>query len=580
MGCPGHNSQPISYFCVTCGVAICRDCTTIDHKATTGHSVISISEAELAHLEALNANQKTLTANKRNLQIIETEMAFLTAAKDTAIKDMETCIAMVREELEQRKNYLMNCILDQYNAKQAHLLDKFKQIQEANESLSANISKAKHITTTGDLRQLKHISESLKKVNEETKMCSLSPNLGSNYLVFDSGKGMDELKKSFSALGKVHIHGYLPSMISFRSIDAKAGYEATHKVDVYNHHGDKMWMASGAFSLQVMDQTNTELDTTFISSGDSDCTVTFVPQISGLHKVSGIFLGQQLISEQTHISVSSNDPVFKFGKPGDGNGTFHGPWSIAIDNNNCLYVTDSDNKLIQKFTADGKFLKQFSVAVHDEYHTTYDIALDLDKELMLCTQIVHQHGMLGEQEYILVFTLEGELTNTYKHCGEAFNIAIDGHGDIILSTISHESLFKVNNEGTFLGIIGPSIYPGYIAITDNGNIIVPDENNDCIYILNKDGTVRHTFGSSGTGKGELKQPRGVAADNDYILISEVGNNRVQIFKHDGTFVSMIESTEDPLNHPRGLTVTKDGFVYVVDSKNNCIKKYKYRDVPW
>ena len=581
IGCHGHNSQSLSYFCVTCGVAICADCKTVDHNATTGHSVICISEAEFTHLEELNVSQKTLTLNKRNLHTIETEIALLTAAKETAINDMETCIALAREQLEQRKNDLMNCILDQFNAKQTALMDKLKQIQEANELLNENITIAQHIITRGDLRHLKHISGNLKKVNEETKTISLSLDLGKNYLAFHSDKGIDEFKESFSTLGKVFTKGFLPSMISFRHVDAMAGHEATHKLEVYNHHGDKMPMASGAFSLQVMDQTNKELDTTVHYSDGSECTVTFTPQTSGLHKVSGMFLGQQLINEQTHISVSSNEPVLKFGEPGDGNGTFHGPWGIATDNNNCLYITDPSNKLIQKFTADGKFLKQFSVAVHGKNHTTCDIALDLDKELILCAQTLHEDDGFAQGESILVFNFEGELRNTYNLCDEwkAFSIAIDGHGDIILSNLSNECLFKVNKEGTFLDVIGPSVYPGYIAITDDGTVIVPDENNDCIYILNKDGTVRHTFGSSGTGNGELKQPCGVAADSDYILISEVGNNRVQIFKHDGTFVSMIESTEDPLDHPRGLAVTKDGHVYVVDTLNDCIKKYKYRDVP-
>ena len=35
------------------------------------------------------------------------------------------------------------------------------------------------------------------------------------------------------------------------------------------------------------------------------------------------------------------------------------PWNIAIDNSDCLYVTEAVNKLIQKFTADGEFLGLF-----------------------------------------------------------------------------------------------------------------------------------------------------------------------------------------------------------------------------
>ena len=45
------------------------------------------------------------------------------------------------------------------------------------------------------------------------------------------------------------------------------------------------------------------------------------------------------------------------------------PWNIAIDNSDCLYVTEAVNKLIQKFTADGEFLEflgLFSEAVNNK----------------------------------------------------------------------------------------------------------------------------------------------------------------------------------------------------------------------
>ena len=508
-------------------------------------------------------------------------MALLTAAKDMAVTDMETCIALLHEQVEQRRNDLMNGILEQFEAKQTALLDKQKKIQEANEELNGNITKAQLVTTSGDFSQLKRINESLKKVKEETHSISLSLDLGQNYLAFDSLKGIKSFKKCLHNVGNIYYKGFLPSTFAFRNGDAVAGYTTTYNIEVQSHHGEAVSVSSCHFSVRVTDSSDAELCTVLNTNGD-ECTMNFTPQVSGLHKVSGAFLGQQLVSELTHISVHSNNPVLKFGDQGDGKGAFAWPWGIAKDNNNCLFVADSQNHLIQKFTDDGKFLKQFSTAVHDKDHTTCDIAVDSNKGLILCPQIVCKDGQFLSGTKILVFTLEGKLKNTINLSDEwkAFNIAIDGQGGKILSNLGKKCLFKVDKEGNFLNIIGTSIFAAYITIIDDGTIIVPDEDNDCIYLLNEDGTIKHRFGSSGTGKGQLNKPCGVAADADYILVGEGGNNRVQIFKHDGTFVSMIESTEDPLNHPRGLAVTKDGHVYVVDSYNHCIKKYKYRDVLW
>ena len=578
-GCHGHNKQPISHFCVTCGLSICRNCTNVDHTAKNGHVVISVSKTEASYLQELNVSHTSLNQNKENLQLIESEMTLLTAAKEMAIKDMESYIKLAYEQLEQRKDDLMNDILDRFIAKLDTLLNKQKVIQEAAETIKSNIIRAKTITKTGHLYMLKSISETLKKFNEKTQSVPLNLDLGENYLAFDSTKGLNEFKKCLSDFGQAYSKGFLPSAVTLGSTDATAGHKTTHTVEICNHHGDKLPISSDSFSVQVTDPTGNEVEIVPCTSGP-ECTVTFTPQISGLHEVSARFLGQQLTSEQTHIAVSSNNPVLRFGEKGNGNGAVLYPWGIAIDNNDCLYVADVGNKLIQKFTVDGEFIGQFSVAVNYKDHTTCDIALDLNNGLIFCTEILLRNNNLEKGQNLLVFDLEGELQHTYP-LSDAMNplcIAINIRGEIIVSDVQKQCLMKISRVGKFLGRTEHFNHPCFIAVDDN-NLIVPDRKDDCVYVCSSDGAVRRKFGVSGTGKGQLNQPRGVAACGGDILVADSGNKRVQVFKNDGTFVSMIESIADPLADPRGLAVTEDGYVYVVDTDNHCIKKYKYKDMP-
>ena len=553
----------------------------IDHTAKNGHSVISISENESAYLEELNVSHKSLTQNTRNLRLVESEIEMIFAAKESAIQDMEQFIKHAHEQIDQRRADLMNQIMDQFHTQLNTLLDKQKQIQEDIKMLKKNIMDAKNLTQTGDLNGLKPISERLNSINEKMQSMSSNLHLGENYLAFDSDKGLDGFNKCLYTLGQTYTKGFLPTTIAFRGTEAKAGLKSTITVEVCDHQGDTVPLSSGTLSVQIMDPTDIKLET--ILSTSSEYIVTFTPQVKGLHQVSGMFLGKQLICKQTHISVSCNNPVLKFGKDGSGNGTFNQPWGIAIDNiNNCLYVADSGNKLIQKFTAEGKFLSQFSIAVHNEDRTTCDIALDLDKGLIFCPEMLDIDCTFYDGNNILVFNLEGELQDTLylSEPWKSFSIAIDQQGDLTLTNPRKKCLFKVDKNGNFLSSMGRVKLPGYIAINEDSSIIMPDEMDNCIYILNPDGTVRHKFGSSGTGKGQLKGPRGVASDGEYILVSEIENNRVQVFNYDGTFVSMIDSSADPLHWPCGLAVTTDGYVYVVDTNHNCIKKYKYRDMSW
>ena len=581
-GCPGHNSQPINYFCVTCGLSICRECILVDHAAMNGHSVINISKEDATCLEDLNVSRESLAMNKRNLQLLESEITLLNVARDTTINKLETFIKLMHEKVEKRRSDLMQNITDKFNAQQNALLTEQKQIKKNIEILNKDISKAKIITTSGDLSKLKPVIESLKKTDEETRSNSSNVDFGKNYIDLDANKGLHELNKCLCALGQIYTKGFLPSMVAFKDIKAIASQKATLTVEVYNHQGDKLPVSSESLSVKVMDPVDREIHATLCKSG-SDNTVTFTPQMSGLHEISVTFLGQKLLAEQTHISVSSNNLVLKFGQHGSGHGTFNYPWSIAIDTDNCLYVTDAANQVIQKFTEDGKFLSQFSLAVRHKKYTTCGIALDCDKGLIYCPEILLCNNVLHQGNNLLVFNREGEFQRAFPssqhHEGTCpLFIAMDNAKHLFISDSHKSDLTKVDTEGKFVRRFGDLKKPGYIAVDEANNIIVSDEEDNCIYIFTTFGKLKHKFGASGTGTGELLRPRGVATDGENILVTEEGNNRIQVFRYDGTFVSMIESSEDPLKQPCGPAVTQDGHVYVCDRGNHCIKKYKYRDI--
>ena len=420
------------------------------------------------------------------------------------------------------------------------------------------------------------------KTDEKTKSSPSNMDFDKNYMDLNTRKGLHEFNKCLPVLGQIYTRGFLPSTVAFKDIKATAGQKAKLTVKVYNRQGDTIPSSVGPLSVKVTDPVNTEVCASLHMIHPK--SVTFTPQMSGLHEISLKFLGQKLLAEQTHISVGSNNPVLKFGQHGSGHGTFNYPWSIAIDTDNCLYVTDAVNQVIQKFTEDGKFLSQFSVAVRHKKYTTCGIALDRDKGLIYCPEILLCDNCLHQGNNILVFDRKGEFQRAFPssqhHEGTSpLFIAMNNARHLFISDTWTSDLTKINQEGKFLCCFGDLKQPSYIAIDDANNIIVSDKDDDSIYILSSYGKLKHKFGISGTGKGELHQPQGIATDGENILVTEEGNNRIQVFRYDGTFVSMIESTGDPLKQPCGLAVTEDGHVYVCDRGNHCIKKYKYKDVP-
>ena len=59
---------------------------------------------------------------------------------------------------------------------------------------------------------------------------------------------------------------------------------------------------------------------------------------------------------------------------------------------------------------------------------------------------------------------------------------------------------------------------------------VTDHDNHCICVFSPEGQFLKSFGSEGEAQGQFNRPRMVHVDeNGLILVSESGNNRVQIF---------------------------------------------------
>ena len=50
---------------------------------------------------------------------------------------------------------------------------------------------------------------------------------------------------------------------------------------------------------------------------------------------------------------------------------------------------------------------------------------------------------------------------------------------------------------------------------------------------------------------------------------------LQVFDSNGSFLTYVNTSADPLYGPQGLAVSSEGQVVVADSGNHCIKVYKY-----
>lgn len=116
--------------------------------------------------------------------------------------------------------------------------------------------------------------------------------------------------------------------------------------------------------------------------------------------------------------------------------------------------------------------------------------------------------------------------------------------------------------------------PWGIAVYQGKELVVVEESNACISVFSLSGKKLQSFGTKGSGEGELDGPTGVAVDDKgNILVADSGNNRIQKFTGDGRFLKAVGTGgRGPLQflNPTGIAVS-NGKVYVVDTGNNRVQ---------
>ena len=122
---------------------------------------------------------------------------------------------------------------------------------------------------------------------------------------------------------------------------------------------------------------------------------------------------------------------------------------------------------------------------------------------------------------------------------------------------------QIGTSGTPGKAPGQFNFPRAVAVDGQGKIYVADSGNNRIQVFNPDGSFLRQWGSTckldtkegcqGDGRGQFNEPWGIAVDQEgSVYVSDTWNHRIQKFDKDGKFVNMwgvFESTGGELGKP-------------------------------
>lgn len=290
--------------------------------------------------------------------------------------------------------------------------------------------------------------------------------------------------------------------------------------------------------------------------------------------------------------VSADDPAYvfllKWGTDGSGDGEFHEPWDVAVDTFGNVYVADTWNDRIQKFSADGIFDTSWgeSGSGEGQLEKPFGIAVDAFGNVYVSDTMnnrVQKFSSTGD----FIATWESFVTDegTFDH---PYGIAVDSAANVYIADTGNSRVLKFDADGGLLATIGTrgggdgELYsPIGVAVDTAGNIYVADY--DRIHKFDANGAFLTKWGARGSGDGEFAGIIDVAADPwGGIYVSDTDDNfclwnhRVQKFDSDGTFLTKFGSSgtgDGQFKGPGGIAIDGAGNVYVSDISGDRIQKF-------
>ena len=419
--CHRHSNQPLSFFCRTCCVPICRDCTILDHRAESEeHEIQDIKAAEAEHRQGLvsqvKASRAVLTNMEAQMKGIDTEMGNLLVAKDTALNDIEAAFVRYHQVMDDRKSALITMTTDLYSNRESSLKESSEQLANSLTKLSSNLKNGEKISNMSrSLSEVIQTKQELQEATHDLKNLADGINIQQNYLKCDSAQGLVGFEAGVSTLGQVSAAGDLPTRVHYEIGELTASKPGTVTIQVFGYN-TRDSLKDYPIDVLIYDSTEMAIPSQ-ISHSDGQYTITFLPQVSGLHKFVPLFLGEPINAAETTTTVRSNNPVLKIGELGPGEGKFCCPRAIACDSEGFLYVADTGNKLIQKFDKDGNFQHQFKISAGTEDCSTCDLALNHKKGVIVCTETMVGSSVnptMGNT--VATYTTDGKLQ--HKFCNK------------------------------------------------------------------------------------------------------------------------------------------------------------------
>jgi YD repeat-containing protein len=300
-------------------------------------------------------------------------------------------------------------------------------------------------------------------------------------------------------------------------------------------------------------------------------------------------------NKRVEVFSESGTFVRAFGSVGTGNGQFSGsgPEGVAVDAKGNIWVSDTYGGRLEKFSGAGEFLKSISSkgSGSGQLGEPTGLAVAVNGTVFVADWQNNRVAVFNEAgEFVRQFGAAGTGNGQFSHPDE---VNVDNLGKVWVGDQSNGRIEEFSQAGEYLAQFGASGtgagqfsfgYPIGMTSDKRGRFWIADAKNNRIqkwtipdYVPDYTPALNSTFGSLGSGNGQLKHPGDVALDaKGNLWVADSNNNRVEEFSPEGQYLGQFGTSgsgNGQLSRPAAVAIDSKGNFWVADSGNNRVEEF-------
>lgn len=565
--CQRHKQELLTYFCRSCTMPVCKECTLTDHLAPL-HDCAHISDVGTQQVDAITRAVQECRAKAADartaVKAADHNAARLQVQYHKAQNEINDTFQFYRSMLDERKQELLKELESVFSTKQISLSVLTQKANEMADKILQTcdfVDRLTKFTTVTEVLMIKKILDSKLQL-----LLNYTPDIASQNIDLEFVSNYQAIQ-----VGVRNTFGYVRS----------------------NNENN-----AGPIGKQPPIARPTSLSSNGINSssnsnnggGSSSSNVSNGP---GSVSLGGLLLDRPysngLISSSLNCgsstSSSSVDTISTVITKRFSSANSLGPFSTTISEVNLNGIntnpyekwSNGGSDVYPVVTTNDHFAMPTAVAVATN-SAPGESVLDLTSKLMSATAIFPPKSQIKRQKMIYhckfgeFGVMEGQFT-------EPSGVAVNAQNDIIVADTNNHRIQIFDKEGRFKFQFGECgkrdgqlLYPNRVAVVKtSGDIIVTERSpTHQIQIYNQYGQFVRKFGAN-----ILQHPRGVTVDSKgRIVVVECKVMRVIIFDQTGNVLQKFGCSKH-LEFPNGVVVNDKQEIFISDNRAHCVKVFNY-----